>query len=111
MNGLDTITFTCSNALFNQDLLYQLAYGHKAKICKYYLKRPYSILMLREFTESELLFMMPNNVIRRLGLPMTRMAGRNRNKRKYVAKRKYDIYRKHCHSMFGTAMAISENLI
>jgi len=106
-----SITFTCENAMWNKDLLYPLAYGQKAEICKYYLSHPYGIIMLSEFSESELLFMMPNNVKRRLGLPMTRLAKRGRNKVRFIKQQKYEIYKRHSHSIFGTAIAITEGLV
>lgn len=76
-------TFSCNNTVIHPDLLYQLAYGHKAKICKFFLKYPFGISLLRKCSEQELLFLMPNNVKRRLGFPMTRVAKRGLCSREY----------------------------
>ena len=69
-----SVTFTCENSLFNKDMLFRLTYGHSEKICRYFLKFPYGLYLLRQLSERDLLFLMPNNVKRRLGLPMTRVA-------------------------------------
>lgn len=81
--GKKEITFTCENALFDQDMFHLLAYGHKEKICKFFLKYPFGISLLRQCSEQELLFLMPNNVKRRLGFPMTRVARRGLHSREY----------------------------
>lgn len=41
-----------------------------------------------QVSESDLLFLMPNNIKRRHGLPLTRVAKRGRKKRKYKGQRK-----------------------
>lgn len=87
MNGINAgkkeVTFTCENTVINKDLLYLLAYGHKEKICKFFLKYPFGISLLRKCSEQELLFLMPNNTKRRLRFPMTRVARRGLRSREY----------------------------
>lgn len=83
-----SITFTCDNVVFDRDMFYLLAYGHKEKICKYFLKYPFGISLLRGLSEQDLLFLMPNNAKRRLGFPMTRVAKRGRKARDFKRIRK-----------------------
>lgn len=86
--GPKEATFTCESTVINKDLLYLLADGDKEKICKFFLKYPFGVSLLKQCSEQELLFLMPNNVKRRLGFPMTRVARRGLCSRKYKNRRR-----------------------
>ena len=58
-----------------------------------------AIIQSKYLSESELLFLMPNNVKRMHGLPLTRCAKRGRNKREYKARQKRLILHK-CWNIF-----------
>lgn len=61
----------------------------KAKIIiEYWKRRGFGEEMIKEYSESDLLFLIPNNEKRMLGLPITRVQGGNKKRQKHTRKRR-----------------------